>query len=99
MHTRPFLLHALLAASGALATSGDGVSHPHKRAAALRSKNPKRTRAVPNKRDSSENPSYLTSKTEREYLGPLLPVPQRMCSIDRFGRVRRQWNGRAGGVV
>lgn len=66
MHTPTLILHTLLAASGALATTSEGVSHPHKRAAALKNKNPKLTRAVPDKRDSSANPSYLTSKTERE---------------------------------
>lgn len=68
MHTPTLVLHTLLAASGALAgaPAGEGVSHPHKRAAALRNKNPKLTRAIPEKRDSSANPSYLTSKTESE---------------------------------
>lgn len=66
MHTHILILHTLLAASGALASVSEGVSHPHKRAAALRNKNPKLTRALPPKRDFSADPSYLTSKTERE---------------------------------
>lgn len=64
MHLPTFTL--LLAASGVLAASRDGVSNPHKRAAALKKKAPKLVRTAPEKRDSSANPAYLTSKTERK---------------------------------
>lgn len=78
MHALVLVLHALLAASGALATAGDGVSHPHKRAAALRDSTPKLTRATgaPDRRASSDNPSYLTPKTQSESNGlPGLSAP------------------------
>lgn len=66
MHSTTLVLHTLLAASSALASSREGVSNPHKRAANLKNKNPKLTRATPNKRDSSAKPSFLTPKTERK---------------------------------
>lgn len=68
MHSTTLLLHTLLAASGALASAGERVSNPHKRAAELKNKNPKLTRATPNtKRDSSAELSFLTPKTERKF--------------------------------
>lgn len=70
MHTPSLVLHTLLAASGTLASSGEGVTHPHKRAAALKNKQPKLTRPVPEKRASSADPSYLTPKTESEPPAP-----------------------------
>lgn len=61
MHTTTLLL-AVLGASGVLAS--DGAFYPHKRAT-LKSRGSVNKGAV-QKRASSENPSYLTSKTERE---------------------------------
>lgn len=67
MHATTLLLTAL-GASSVLASSDD-VVYPHRRAT-LRSKGTVNTKAAVQKRASSEDPSYLTSKTERENPNP-----------------------------
>lgn len=66
MHVTTLLL-VTLGASSVLAS--DGVVYPHRRAN-LRSKGSVNTKAGVQKRASSENPSYLSSKSERENPNP-----------------------------
>lgn len=57
----------LLAASSVLATPASGVSNPHRKAHHKKATATDRNAAHrPQRRSSSDNPAYLTSKTERK---------------------------------